>query len=325
MSPLILFRQSIGAGSRWLLRNSSRQKGLAGNSVPIVANVGLQVLILLIFGGISCTASADSAANQLPVVDVTISKGPDLQSNQFKIGDVVVNGTISNGIISGERWMAINNELWRFQEVCKTSELFPGDSYEHGLRLMYRLGKQSSMWYPKGRELHGLLYGNIYNMPTPDIAGTNFVDILASPDKVRIVLMVLTNGPIYSSTNSGMNWTVITAPGTYDFPLDAGPGGSEVFGIVTLHSSAENQTATNFPTLNWYAVGTAANGDTLVISQDAPILSISHAGNSVVLSWPSSFTGFVLQQTKDLATANWSDVTNVVNVVGDQNQVTLAC
>jgi len=40
----------------------------------------------------------------------------------------------------------------------------------------------------------------------------------------------------------------------------------------------------------------------------APLLSIARTPtNTVVLSWPSASTGFVLQQTSTLAPANWSD------------------
>ena len=59
-------------------------------------------------------------------------------------------------------------------------------------------------------------------------------------------------------------------------------------------------------------------GDSL---QPAPVLSITHSANVVIVSWPSSFTGFVLQQNNDLTTANWMDVTNAVSVVDEQNQV----
>jgi hypothetical protein len=46
--------------------------------------------------------------------------------------------------------------------------------------------------------------------------------------------------------------------------------------------------------------------------------------NTVVLSWPAASTGFALQQNADLRTVNWQPVTNIVNVVGDLNQVIIA-
>jgi hypothetical protein len=46
----------------------------------------------------------------------------------------------------------------------------------------------------------------------------------------------------------------------------------------------------------------------------APSLAISLTGpNTVVVSWPSSATDFVLQQNSDLATTNWTDFISRVN------------
>ena len=46
--------------------------------------------------------------------------------------------------------------------------------------------------------------------------------------------------------------------------------------------------------------------------------------NTVVLAWPTPSTGFRLQQTADLGNPNWSDVTNAVNPVNSENQVTIS-
>ena len=56
----------------------------------------------------------------------------------------------------------------------------------------------------------------------------------------------------------------------------------------------------------------------------APQLScfVPHS-NSLVLSWPTNFTGFVLQQNADLTTTNWSSVTNAPAIVGTNKQVTI--
>jgi hypothetical protein len=42
------------------------------------------------------------------------------------------------------------------------------------------------------------------------------------------------------------------------------------------------------------------------------------------VSWSASFTGFVLQENADLTTTNWTDVTNQVQVVGEENRVILS-
>jgi hypothetical protein len=57
----------------------------------------------------------------------------------------------------------------------------------------------------------------------------------------------------------------------------------------------------------------------------APALRIFQASpNSAVVSWPVWSTTFGLYQCSDLATANWTSVTNAVNQVGSVNQVTLS-
>lgn len=57
----------------------------------------------------------------------------------------------------------------------------------------------------------------------------------------------------------------------------------------------------------------------------APLLSITLvSSNAVLVFWPAPSTGFALQQTPSLSINNWINTTNPVNVVGSQNQVTLA-
>ena len=57
----------------------------------------------------------------------------------------------------------------------------------------------------------------------------------------------------------------------------------------------------------------------------APVLRIFLAGtNRVVLAWPASATGYVLQQNSNLAATNWTDVANPVGVVGSENQVVIS-
>lgn len=161
---------------------------------------------------------------------------------------------------------------------------------------------------------------------TLNLAETNQID-LAFCGKA-IVLMVRDNGPIYSSTNSGMTWTIINTPGKYRFPLLVGPRGDGFWVKGEIRPSPEHQTSTNPPSEDWYAVVTAPNGNRLVVtsnvSQPTPALTITPSGSGVVVSWPAEFTGFVLQETSDLTTTNWVGVTNSVNVVGGENQVLIS-
>ncbi len=57
----------------------------------------------------------------------------------------------------------------------------------------------------------------------------------------------------------------------------------------------------------------------------APSLAISLTGpNTVVVSWPSSAAGFVLQQNSDLTTMNWPDFSGTVNTNGTTKSVTIS-
>ncbi len=52
----------------------------------------------------------------------------------------------------------------------------------------------------------------------------------------------------------------------------------------------------------------------------APLLSINSA---VAISWPASYSGWVLQETSALGSTNWVSVSNAPVVVGGENQVTI--
>jgi len=49
----------------------------------------------------------------------------------------------------------------------------------------------------------------------------------------------------------------------------------------------------------------------------------STATNTVVISWPVSIGGYVLQQQTDVATGAWQNVATPVTQVGGQNQVVI--
>jgi len=57
----------------------------------------------------------------------------------------------------------------------------------------------------------------------------------------------------------------------------------------------------------------------------APLLSLATPQpGALVITWPTNFSGFVLQQNSNLGTANWATVTNTVSMVGMNNRVTIS-
>ena len=267
---------------------------------------------------------------------VFVAAGADLRTNQMMIGDEVVDAKVVDGKIIGDALVAagsnglfvVHEEVTPIQEPSSAPEAHPSSNTNpkpllQSLQLLLNPGNGETK-FGSVNGLHGHMY-TAKDWRMPSLAQTNRVDILSSEDKTRIVVMVADNGPIYSSTNSGMTWTVINAPGKYEFPLTSGPNGGGFIAAATIYPSPENQSATNSPVSNWYAVGSAPDGSKLVMtggtSQPAPALTIRNSGGGVVISWPAAFKGFVLQGNSDLSSANWVDVTDPVNKVGEENQV----
>jgi hypothetical protein len=54
-----------------------------------------------------------------------------------------------------------------------------------------------------------------------------------------------------------------------------------------------------------------------------PVLTITPSGNQLSISWPLVWTNALLQQNANLTTTNWVPMTNSVNIMNDQFQVTV--
>ena len=163
---------------------------------------------------------------------------------------------------------------------------------------------------------------------TTESSGTNYVSIFTTGDRRQLIAAV-DHGPIYTSTNSGLAWTIITTPGLYDFPLSTAADGSGFY----AHLQAEQpppvgtSASTNSPLAEWYAVAYSENGSKLVASasllQPAPAMNIRFSANRVTIAWPAQYTTFGLEHTSDLASGKWEIVTSAVEVAGEENQVVL--
>lgn len=127
--------------------------------------------------------------------------------------------------------------------------------------------------------------------------------------------------------------------------------------VVTLMLAAFAARAQNY-TIDWYKVaaggGTSTNGSfqvTGTIGQHdaggpmmggeysltggfwslisvlqtvgAPVLTVTHLGNSVVISWPVPSAGFMLQQNANLATTNWMASGFAVSTNGAIQSITI--
>jgi hypothetical protein len=67
---------------------------------------------------------------------------------------------------------------------------------------------------------------------------------------------------------------------------------------------------------------TVSDAATVTVGDAAPRLAVQRQGNSIVVSWPASATGYVLESAPTIPSATWTPAGGV-STVGDQNVVTI--
>ncbi len=156
-------------------------------------------------------------------------------------------------------------------------------------------------------------------------------------------------GPIFISTNSGLNWAPTTAPVTNwvsiassadGRTLLAAGGGSTALGHLFLSTdSGATWNLTNSLFTHWSAVAVSADGTKLVAAENAghiytlhlspstfsPALQIRPSGTNAVVSWLVPSMDFTLQQNTDVNSSNWVNVVTapVLNTANLHNEVTV--
>lgn len=240
-------------------------------------------------------------------------------------------------------------ESWRWTSVASSAD---------GSRL---LAAEQSFYLmnPEGGQIYvSTTSGATWTSISPNAAWTS---VASSADGSKL-MAACTNGPIYLSTNSGTAWTSNNVPGfpppqdlgpVWTWPAVAssangtrlvaacrwwfiGPGGvMEEPGtglIYTSTNSGETWTTNNVPNANWTSVASSADGTKLLaaspqgiyIFQPIPVLGLAISNHNLILSWPSSASGFELQQNCDLATTNWTAVTNFPAATDGRYQVNVS-
>jgi hypothetical protein len=64
--------------------------------------------------------------------------------------------------------------------------------------------------------------------------------------------------------------------------------------------------------------------DNVVASTVPSLKLVQSAPNAILVSWTTNSDGFVLQQNAALGTVNWVSVTNAINTVGAEYQVSIS-
>jgi hypothetical protein len=178
---------------------------------------------------------------------------------------------------------------------------------------------------------------------------TGWSSVASSADGMKLVAAgeIFLSGPtdgygaIYTSTNSGLTWTMTTAPHFPWAALASSADGSEFVAasgaglIVFSVDSGATWTSADAPAKAWTAITSSGDGSKLVAASDyldfgggsvdgnictlqfplpplapppSPKLSMGALGQNVGVSWLVPSSGYVLQQNPDLNTTNWIDV-----------------
>jgi hypothetical protein len=156
------------------------------------------------------------------------------------------------------------------------------------------------------------------------------------------------NGPIFCSTDGGSTWSATSAPTNYwasiatsadGATMVVAAGGTLTNGpVYTSTDSGLTWLTNNLPITNWTSVASSADGHKLVAvayggpiytwqSTPAPALTITQvSGGDLAISWVIPSIHFTLQQSTNLAPANWTVLTNLPtpNYATLQNQVILS-
>lgn len=86
----------------------------------------------------------------------------------------------------------------------------------------------------------------------------------------------------------------------------AGGGGTSTGGVYSVSGTVGQPDAGTMTGGNYSLVGGFWSLIAVVPTAGAPVLSIRLTStNTVLVTWPSPSTGFILQQNPDLRTANW--------------------
>ena len=134
--------------------------------------------------------------------------------------------------------------------------------------------------------------------------------------KMVLLLSLLLPAALHAQTYS-IDWYKIAGGGG----TSAGTNGSGVFSVSGTIGQPEAGSALTGG--NYSLTGGFWSIISIVRTVNAPVLTVAHSGGSVVVSWPSSATGFALQQNANLATTNWTMSSYSISTNGASASITV--
>ncbi len=100
---------------------------------------------------------------------------------------------------------------------------------------------------------------------------------------------------------------------TVDWYKIAGGGGTSTGGVYAVSGTIGQPDASGAMSGGSYSLtGGFWSLISVVQTPGAPLLTITHAGNQAVISWPPSVTGWTLQTNVNLATPTWGNYLGAV-------------
>ncbi|HZR20731.1 MAG TPA: hypothetical protein VFE51_25850 [Verrucomicrobiae bacterium] len=123
----------------------------------------------------------------------------------------------------------------------------------------------------------------------------------------------VTMGITYFRDQNGKNAIIYTANGTNSPPLELGNTEQGVINNTTIGGYFQIQKDSANPTNS----GSASFASiTVAPAPQVSIATVANGANQQVIFWPAALTNFVLQSTTNLASPNWTKVTNGTPVIG---------
>jgi hypothetical protein len=112
-----------------------------------------------------------------------------------------------------------------------------------------------------------------------------------------------------------------------DYSIDwfevAGGGGTSTGDVYSVSGTIGQLNASAAMTGGDFSVTGGFWSLLAVQTPGAPLLTIAYSGPKAVISWPSSSTGFVLQQNSDLTTTNWTASVFTLSDDGTNKSITI--
>jgi hypothetical protein len=337
---------STNSGTTWIT-NTQPQKGSTAGSWSCIASSADGTKYVGILGNViwvSTNSGTTWLSNNVPGVSFFGSVALSADGNKL----VAVVGDYSS---PGPIYISTNSGVTLTQTTAPTNNWMSVASSADGTKLV------AAAMNSEG----GFIYASTDSGLTWTLTGAptnnSWATVASSADGSKLVAAswyaFVSNhiyGCVYTSTNFGMTWTSNNVPDAQWNSVASSADGTKLVAVAVepggLIYSSTNSGATwisnNVPNGFWLSVASSADGNQLVVAgmvdqsfnpipiyisktTPSPRLNLAPSRSNLAFSWLVPSTNFVMQQSSDLGSASWTDVTNtpVLNFTNLQDEVML--